>query len=302
MARTLEEMQALNRAVGQYTGKQVDVNAVDPAFMNSGVSLADRIREVINSPEAQSYARSQADAQYGSQINSLDRQSAQTKSDMDTLIAELQKQQQDAPEQIFSDFNRRGLFRSSAAEKSVAATTGKLASQLGNAQIQRSTRLADLATQRASLLNAQTQFGNNIINKNLDQFNQAQEAELQRQHELQIEQMKLQAALARAGGGSGSGLDSILATALAGGMNQGQAPQQPQYDPNEDLSTLIGGQPAQEVVQSQNTGLSAPNWGWAQGGNSFGTFNNNPVKNYISSVQTPSFLQGILGKNLFAKG
>lgn len=314
MARTAAELQAYQDAFQKYLGRQSDQAGID-AFNNSGISLDNRIREIMGSDEYKQRVAGQAANIYQPQISQVDRATAQTTSDMDTLIKQLQQQQQDAPEQIFNDFNRRGLFRSSASQKAVADTVGKLTSQLGNAQIQRSTRLADLAAQRANLLNQQQSYIGDVSGRDRQGFEsyvsqrdaeiaKQQAEEQKRQYEMQMQQLQLQRALASASNrGSGSALDSTLATLLGGSLQSQQQQNQPQYDPNEDLAALLGGQPAQDVEQPpQSTGTNAPNWPWMNGTNQFGTFNNNPVKNYLSSVQTPSFLQGIFGKNLFAKG
>ncbi len=240
---TQQERLALQEASKRYTGKDFGVGGFDQAFEDSGVSATNRIREILNSSEAQQYGQQLASNQFAPQISQVDQATASTTSDMDTLIKQLQQQQQAAPEQTFNDFNRRGLFRSSMAQKAVANTVGQLGSQIGNAQIQRSTRLADLAAQRASLLNKQTQFANDFTSGNRSAFEQnvaEQEAAQQKAaYEQQLAQMKLQTALAQAsnrGGGSGTG-STILDSWLAGQMGGGQQPQQQQesFDPNETL-------------------------------------------------------------------
>jgi hypothetical protein len=208
---TQEERLALQEASKRYTGKDFGVGGFDQAFEDSGVSATNRIREILNSSEAQQYGQQLASNQFTPQISQVDQAAAQSKSELDTLIGQLQEQQKAAPEQTFNDFNRRGLFRSSMAQKAVANTVGQLGSQIGNAQIQRSTRLADLAAQRASLLNKQTQYANDFTSGNRSAFEQnvaEQEAAQQKmQHEQQLQQLKLQTALAQASrrGGSDSG-------------------------------------------------------------------------------------------------
>lgn len=184
MARTAEERARLQKASKQYTGRDFGTGGYDQAFEDSSISADDRIREILNSGEAQQYAQAQAAAQYQPLIGETDRAAAETKSDLDTLISQLDKQRQEAPEQIFSDFNRRGLFRSSMAQKEVGSQVGQLVNKIGSAQVQRSTRLADLAAQRASLLSKQTQYEIGFRDQNRNQFEDDVAARLKAEEEL----------------------------------------------------------------------------------------------------------------------
>lgn len=196
---TAEERARLQRASKQYTGRDFGTGGYDEAFERSGMSVDDRIREILNSGEAQQYAQSQAAAQYQPLIGETDRAAAETKSDLDTLISQLEKQKSEAPEQIFNDFNRRGLFRSSMAQKEVGSQVGQLVNKIGSAQVQRSTRLADLAAQRASLLAKQTQYEIGFRDQNRNQFEDDVAARLKMEEERrqQEEALKRQLAASR---------------------------------------------------------------------------------------------------------
>lgn len=260
MATQAERLQ-LQEASKRYTGKDFGQNGYDQAFEDSGMSATDRIREILNSGEAQQYGQQQASNIFTPQISQVDQTAASTKSDLDTLIKQLQDQQQALPEQTFNNFNRRGLFRSSMAEKAVASGVGQLGSQIGNAQIQRSTRLADLAAQRASLLNKQTQYANDFTSGNRSAFEQQtaeQEAARQKaEYEQQLQQMRLQTALAQAsnrGSGSGTG-SSILDNWLAGQMGGVSQPQdqvqQDNFAADEILPDFTTAGPTNPNQQSQ---------------------------------------------------
>ena len=295
---TADERTRLQRASKQYTGGDFGTGGYDEAFERSGMSTDDRIREILNSPEAQQYAQAQAAAQYQPLIGETDRAAAETKNDLDTLISQLDKQRQEAPEQIFNDFNRRGLFRSSMAQKEVGSQVGQLVNKIGSAQVQRSTRLADLAAQRAGLLSKQTQYEIGFRDQNRNQFEDDAAARLKMEEERrqQEEALKRQLASSRQ---------------QQSWMDMFAQQNQPQVAPEFSEEELPGLPEAtsQPTPQVQSSGPSAlQNFTQPRSLQEQGSYIKNlfgGALNKVSNTKVPAGLRGarsIFGENLFRRG
>lgn len=253
MAKTQEELQGFKQAFRNYLGRDAEQGAVD-AFGGSNISLDDRVRELLSSDEFTGRARTTAQNEFAPSLNALDRTQDETTSSYDDILRQLETQQKEAPEQIFGDFNRRGLFRSSMAQTEVAKQLGEIGRKSTSARLQRASRLADLAAQRAQLITKQQQYSTSLIDQPRQQFEeqiaareeaqQKAEAEQRKmQYEQAMQELKYQTALINAnkarGGGSGSGdgdaLDFLM-TSLANQQNQSQQPiGNESFDPNEDF-------------------------------------------------------------------
>ncbi len=177
MARTAEERAALQAAARRYTGKDFGVGGYDQAFEdNPGISVEARIRELIASPEARNYAQQRAQDLYQPQLSQLGIAETQAGDQYANLLQALEQRQQDLPEQVLGQFNRRGLLRSGLAVEGLGRQQADLGRSITSAQQARAYKLADLAAQRAQLTLKQAGYAQELYDQPFEEIASAEEA------------------------------------------------------------------------------------------------------------------------------
>lgn len=161
----------------------------------------------------------------------------------DTLGQTLKDQANQSNNYLDSRSAQLGMLRDGSQAVGMGDIQKKLNTNLGNAEQDRASRLAQLALQRAGLTTQRAQVQGTYTNSLNDYVAKLLDNEQQRRDaaEAAAEAKRKSAA----SNSYNDELNKMLMKAMYGDQSQ-QDQQQPQYDPNEDLDAILGNGPAAE--------------------------------------------------------
>lgn len=246
---TSQELDRLKSAYRNYLGREA---SGDELSEGSGIGVEDSIRKLLGSSEYLNRQAGRVHDEYQPELSSLARDETRTTSEYDDLISQLESRQKELPEEVFGDFNRRGLFRSSIAQNEVAKQVGDIAKRSSTARADRASRLADFAAARANLMRQRSTRYSQLVDADRGTFEQELERLRQQQEQLRA---------SRAAAASQSSTESLLASLLGGNQGQVSAGQAFDFEDLPELPTAQYGQAAgparPAATNSITSGISA---------------------------------------------
>lgn len=249
--------QGFRQAFQRFLGRDPKQDSVQ-AFLNSGLSVADRTREILQSPEFRQRQRAflQPTTEFG--IEGINAAGTQQETEFQTLLEQLQNQQQElsrkrgeSPQNILGQFASVGRARSSRAEEIATERDKEFQSALNeitrsrtNAQSQRALSAAQRASQIAELRRGQRLTEDELVRNALSQFDQERQTgrqfdleELRQQfQERQIQAQTAQQQAAQRGVITSGGQQRLIDLISGDTVQELGAAGSPS-----DLSNIIGG-------------------------------------------------------------
>lgn len=168
MARSAQELEQFKKAFMTYLGRTPEDTAVS-AFQSAPISLADRIAEIQNSPEAMGFRSRQVAARYSPVLEQLDFQTGQAKNEadlarsaldlqrnqLDAEIADAIKRVNESQKQQQTNFmnqqQRLGIRPSGLSVGGLEQLATDTGTTLNRLEQNRANRLAQLALQRTGI-------------------------------------------------------------------------------------------------------------------------------------------------------